>query len=189
MISGIRIFDIRKYLLCSDIKKLNSWYKKNIKKYALFSNSWYQKLNIWCHKMYFLIAENRPYLLYQTFECLISKNRFSDINKNSSFLDIKKSFYWYQKMNLLISEKWFFDIRIFLIYFLISEKKEYFLISKIGIPDNKKSIIWYQKFVFWYQKIEPLISRNVNDFLRIFDIRKSNFFFSFDFSMSAGFNK
>ena len=67
---------------------------------------------------------------------------------------------------------------------MISEND--FLISKNGISDIKKFNIWYKKIltIFWYQKIEFLISenhlikKNRAYFLIFFDIRKSISLFS-----------
>ena len=105
----------------------------------------------------FLISENKTHIILRII--YVKKNRnfllFSDIRKYI-FCDIKKSvwipdikmIFWYQKIDFLISENWFFDIR--------------------------KSNLWYLKMCyifyinnvnFWYQKLYFLISENLTYFL------------------------
>ena len=105
---------------------------------------------------------------------------------------ISENIFWYQIIDLLISENNFLISEIWIIYI---RKCLIFLISRIRISNIKNNIFlyqkilyifWHQKMIFWifrnifgYQKIEVLISENNRYHLisriRISDIKKSFF--------------
>ena len=80
------------------------------------------------------------------FDITNSQNRISDIKKSGLFCDIKKSILWCQKSNLwyhkidfLISQNRYLDIK---------KNQGYFVISKNLFCDIEKLNLWYQEIYF-----------------------------------------
>ena len=72
---------------------------------------------------------------------------FSDIIQ---IPDMKKSFFWYHRIDFLISKMIFWYLKFKLISWY---QKKYFLIS------GKTNHFWYEKFICWYQEFEFVISK------------------------------
>ena len=150
ILSGIRIFDIRKCLLCY-IKNVNFLYQIKFLISEIHIIDIIRNLNLWKQKM--------SYFLYQECEFLISKIIFFEI----------RNYFLTSQVRILEIRQWFLISKMYFLYqadfLLISGIR--ILISKnvlFFISDIKNLIFWYQKFIFWYHKFELLFFyiKNVN---------------------------